>query len=420
MFSPGGTMLLIASKSIIIVDANSLNIIMERHDDEPTYDSQTNTTVIKGYDFAHYNHLGNRIVAYSNKKLSILDASTLQELKSTKKSVFWVVSGSFSPDDTKIITSSQNGSTKLWNAETLLDFDNLKGDTYGVKQAIYSPNGRNILTMSDSCDVVIWDAFTFEKNGILKGNNHNFYSVMSCDSNSQISIWLSKSLELIFDIKLHRVIKVNENNYLPNTFRQNWKRRIEESPDGTKGIYHSKDYRSIIVYQKSDKHMKEYTDCEMVDASSEFHDTFKRDSDDFVGWRKTGELAFPNREINDACFSPDGRKVLVSYMDGLALVWDINSLKCVGILGKSDLSAFYMSDGEKIVTASWNNIVNIWDAFTFRCVFTFVFRPGMDVFGCDFRELHPDSKLSDEDKQLLWEYGARFNNEDTPPSKESR
>lgn len=53
----------------------------------------------------------------------------------------------------------------------------------------------------------------------------------------------------------------------------------------------------------------------------------------------------------------------------------------------------------------------------YDCLHTIRNIPGLEVLGCDFRHLHPDSKLSDEDKQLLWEYGARFNDEDTPPCR---
>ena len=43
---------------------------------------------------------------------------------------------------------------------------------------------------------------------------------------------------------------------------------------------------------------------------------------------------------------------------------------------------------------------------TYKCLHSIRSIPSLEVIGCDFRNLHPDSRLTDEDKQLLWEYGA--------------
>ena len=40
------------------------------------------------------------------------------------------------------------------------------------------------------------------------------------------------------------------------------------------------------------------------------------------------------------------------------------------------------------------------------CLHTLRNIPGLEVLGVDLRRLHPDSRLSDEAKELLYEYGA--------------
>ena len=69
-------------------------------------------------------------------------------------------------------------------------------------------------------------------------------------------------------------------------------------------------------------------------------------------------------------------------------------------------SAVFSSDNRRILTASRDGTVKIWDAETFECIRTIRNVANLEVMGCDLRNLHPDARLSDEDRQLLWDYGA--------------
>lgn len=69
--------------------------------------------------------------------------------------------------------------------------------------------------------------------------------------------------------------------------------------------------------------------------------------------------------INSICYDPDGKYILTSSYDNSAVVWDINSGKCiVELKGHSDYvySANYNFDGNYIVTASKDKTIKIWHA----------------------------------------------------------
>jgi WD40 repeat protein len=107
-------------------------------------------------------------------------------------------------------------------------------------------------------------------------------------------------------------------------------------------------------------------------------------------------------------FSPDGRRIVgADYRD--VKIWDVMTLQEVGVLQgftKSLNAVTYSPDGSRIVTATEDGEIKIWNAETFECIQTVHFIPGLQLTGVDIRHLHPDSRLTDETRTLLYEYGA--------------
>ncbi len=75
-------------------------------------------------------------------------------------------------------------------------------------------------------------------------------------------------------------------------------------------------------------------------------------------------------------------------------------------------STAYSPEGGRIVTGSSDNTAKVWDAQTGQCLLTLPNIPGLIIQGCDFRALHPDSKLSKEQIALLRQYGGIFDDKD--------
>ena len=139
-------------------------------------------------------------------------------------------------------------------------------------------------------------------------------------------------------------------------------------------------------------------------------------------YKKIGSLKGHSGSVNTAAFSPDGKRVVSASEDRTIKIWDTEKCICLRTLkGHTEgvRTAIYSSDQRYILSSSWKT-VKIWDATTFECLHTIYNIPGLKVIGCDFRDLHPGSTLTDEDKQLLWEYGAKFNDKDMPPIPDAK
>ena len=70
--------------------------------------------------------------------------------------------------------------------------------------------------------------------------------------------------------------------------------------------------------------------------------------------------------MTDAAFSPDGRRLATSSLDGTARVWDLESGKLMtALLGHADgvWSVAFSSDGRRVLTASRDRTARIWRFF---------------------------------------------------------
>ena len=136
-FSPDSTKLAVLynSNNIKIVNATSGADIWEK------------TDVANSWNDANFSHDGSKVVAASDSKATIWNATTGETLHSFSGDWKKIA---FSSDDSKIITAG-NSSSKIWNVSTGKELVTINGG-----YAKWSPDGTKIVTR----DGKIWDSLT--------------------------------------------------------------------------------------------------------------------------------------------------------------------------------------------------------------------------------------------------------------------
>src|SRR5262249_25370804 len=81
-----------------------------------------------------------------------------------------VVSAVFSPDGSRIVTASDDGTARIWDAATAQEIAILRGHDYRVLSASFSPDGSRILTALRDRTARIWDAATAKEIAVLRGH----------------------------------------------------------------------------------------------------------------------------------------------------------------------------------------------------------------------------------------------------------
>jgi WD40 repeat protein len=137
----------------------------------------------EGVNSAAFSPDGSRIVTSSGARGSALlgskdntariwDAASGKEIAVLRGHTFVVTSAAFSPDGTRIVTASMDSTTRIWDAATGKEMAVLKGPVYS---AAFSPDGTRIVTASGALrenkynTARIWDAATGREIVVLRG-----------------------------------------------------------------------------------------------------------------------------------------------------------------------------------------------------------------------------------------------------------
>ena len=113
--------------------------------------------------------------------------------------------------------------------------------------------------------------------------------------------------------------------------------------------------------------------------------------------------------VTSVAFAPDGKTFLSGSRDNTVRVWDSATGQYLRVCEghrNSVYSVAFAPDGKTFLSGSADGTVRVWSTETGECVEIIQNYPGLIVFGCDMRGLHPDSEFSDEDKEILRRYGA--------------
>jgi NB-ARC domain/WD domain, G-beta repeat/APAF-1 helical domain len=114
---------------------------------------------------------GSRIVtALSDCTARLWDATTGQELMALNGHEKGVESASFSPDGSRIVTASSDSTARAWDATTRQEIIALRGHKDTVWSASFSPDGLHIVTASADHTARLWDATTGHEIMALRGH----------------------------------------------------------------------------------------------------------------------------------------------------------------------------------------------------------------------------------------------------------
>ncbi len=236
-----------------------------------------------------------------------------------------MTSASYSPDGTRILTTSTDHTARVWDSRTGLQLAPSLDHDDEVVSGVFSRDGKRIATGTDGGEIAIWDANTGKK--------------------------LLSSMELLGSA---------------------WS--VSFSPDG-KIIAAASEAGKVRTWDAAtgeplspliEYHESAYS----VSFSSDGRLLLIATGDDFADLRdsRTGKrtLRLPRRNsIFSAQFSPDDKRIVTACADSTAETWDAQSGSPTGVdmsHGFGVASAEFNSDASLIVTASRDHTARIWNA----------------------------------------------------------
>lgn len=248
-----------------------------------------------------------------------------------------VQSAAFSPDGTRIATSSLDNTVRIWDSASGRQLHVLRGHRNGVLSASFSPDGTLLLSLSADNTARLWNVRTGEEIQVLPvleaGDIFATSAAFSPDGRRIVTtaqdwtpkLWDSSNGELLTSLNGHQ-LEVYDAAF---------------SPDGTRVVTASADFTARIW-----------------DANS---------------GAEIAALTGHTGTLYDVVFSPDGSRVVTASGDGTARLWDGLTGAPVAVLtghadGVRDVS--FSTDGQRLVTVStgMRDPPRVWNAETARLI----------------------------------------------------
>ncbi len=286
-----------------------------------------------------------------------------------------VTSVCFSPNGTRILTGSSDGTAKLWEVASGRELFTLREHTNGATSACFSPDGKHILTGSDDSTAKVWDAATGRELLTLEGHSGSVTSVCFSPDGKRIltgsgdtaKVWEAATGRELLTLKGHT-------SYVTSVcFSPDGKRILTGSFDSTAKVWEATTGRELLTLKGHTGPV--YSACFSPDGRRIL--TGSADNTAKVWEATTGRelltLKGHTGGVNSACFSPDGKRILTGSSDNTAKVWDTDTGKELLTLKghtRAVLSACFSPDGKRILTGSDDSTAKVWDATTGKDLLT--------------------------------------------------
>jgi WD40 repeat protein/serine/threonine protein kinase len=328
---------------------------------------------------------GSRLVTSDSGDMTtrVWDAETGEELLTLSgEHSDWLNYVNFSPDGTRLITTSIDGTAKVWDIESGQVIHTLGDHTGFVWDAAFSSDGRHIAT-ADEAASHIWDAASGEKLLTLSGHTAGTSQLAFSPVESKLATASFDGTAKVWDVETGEEL-------LSLTSHTDVVFDVAFSPDGTRLATASNDGTAKVWDLATGKEMMNlagHTDVVVAIAFSP--DGIRLATGGGDGTARVWDIA-PDQEllsfisgtVYDMDVSPDETRLATSSAGGTATVWDAatgEELFTVSDAGheepltevefgpdatRLEPGVDFSPDGTRLATAGSGNVARIWDATT--------------------------------------------------------
>jgi len=277
-----------------------------------------------------------------------------------------------SPDGRWVLTSSEDGSARLWNLENGQPTKDREGSdiVFGsaknqpINRAVFSPDASRIVTVSDDHSGHLFD-INGHKLATLKKHTQPVSVVSFSDDGDtfvtagadyKARLWSAQDGEYVREFKGHR------RDVIAATFSPDGSMLATASADKTARLWPVHEQQDPIILENHRDRVLAVT----FDPTGALVATASRD-DRAIIWTSEGnvvhELIGHDGDINRVRFAPSAPLVITASDDNTAKLWNIETGDEIDMLsghGSRVIEADFSADGTRILTASVDGAIGLW------------------------------------------------------------
>lgn len=281
----------------------------------------------------------------------------------------FISSVQFSPDDSRVVTASDDNTAKIWDAQNGRLLVELKGHVKKINTAKFSPDGIKLVTASSDSTVIIWEVESGKILHEMEGHADDVvWADFSPDGSKIVSASLDNTLKLWSVESGEQVMTIRKDNaqFHSVQFSQDGENLLTTSLNGAPAVWNTRTGKQIISLKWKYEMGPVYA-CINKDGSMIYTAGY-----DHIGssWdAKNGELIrelnIPKEQISSLQLSNDGKFLITASWYGKPKIWNIQTGESVKVVdAEMNTSAGFSNNGKKIVTGSVTGITQIRDATT--------------------------------------------------------
>ena len=331
---------------------------------------------VPDYAYSDYSPDWTRIVVGSqNGSATLWDTNTGKLLWTNANPDTSVNDVTFSPNGKQIATGYRDGTARVLDAATGKELLTLRGHTETIEGLNFNADGTRIGTASDDATAKVWDAATGKELLNLTGHgdlatdikfSHDGSRILTTSLTRGGMVWDAQTGQLLTKLPGHTgfvffgAINANGSRVVTNS-----------SSEGTVRVWDlTRSQESVSVATTAPLSSQQFV-AGTVDYSP--------DGTQFAVGLRDGRVKIWNSTngqevvtlqghigpVHRIAFSPDGTRLASAGSDGTARIWDVATGKELTLIHAStgivDSIAF-SPDGKQVASGSFGHTIQIWDA----------------------------------------------------------